>query len=60
MENAYSNKTSMKCGAPQSSILGPLLFLLYINEILQAVDSELLLYPDDTCLVFQHKAIETI
>ena len=60
MENAYSNKTSMKCGAPQSSILGPLLFQLYINEILQAVDSELLLYPDDTCLVFQHKDIETI
>ena len=33
-------------------ILGPLFFLIYINDIPQAVDSELLLYIDDSCLVF--------
>ena len=50
----------MTCGVPQGSILVPLLFLIYINDMLQPVDSELLLYADDTCLVFQHRNIKTI
>ena len=39
------------------SILGPLIFLLYKNDMLQAVDCELLLYAYDTCLIFQHKDV---
>ena len=45
-----------------SSILEPLLFLLYVNDMPQAVDCELFLYADDSCLVYQRrhaKAIET-
>ena len=45
MENAYSDKAAITCGVPQGSILGPLLFLICINDMPQAVDSELLLYP---------------
>ena len=40
--------------------MGPLFFLIYANDMPQAVDSELLLYADDTCLVFQHSNITTI
>ena len=50
----------MTCGVPQGSILVPLLFLICINDMPQPVDSELLLYADDTCLVFQHRNIKTI
>ena len=60
MENANSSKASITCGVPQGSILGPLLFLIYINDMPQAVDSELLIYADDTCQVFQHRNIQTI
>ena len=45
---------------PQGSILGPLLFLLYTNVMPQAVDSELLLCSNHSCLVFQHEDRETM
>ena len=33
---------------------------MIINDIPQAVDCKLLLYADDTCLIFQHKEITEI
>ena len=42
----------LTCGVPQGSILGPLIFLLYVNDMSNSVDCDLLLYADDTCLVF--------
>ena len=50
----------MTCGVPQGSIIGSLLFLLYVNDMPQAVESKLLLYADDSCLLYQHKEIEPI
>ena len=37
--------------------MAPLLFLLYINDLPQAVVSDSLLYANDTCIVFQHKSV---
>ena len=52
--NHDSSSMSVKCGVPQRSILGPLLFLLYVNDIYN-VSSVLftLLFADDTN-VFVH------
>ena len=50
----------MSSGGPQGSILGPLLFITYINDMSQAVKCNLFLYADDTCLVCQHKDINEI
>ena len=40
--------------------MAPLLFLIYISNMPQAADSELLLYADDIRLVFQHSITKTV
>ena len=50
----------MWCSPSQGSIVGSLLFLLYINNLPQAVVSDLLLYADDTNIVSQHKNVTEI
>ena len=60
IENDYSNLGNLNCGVPQGSILGPLIFLIYVNDMPLSVDCDLLLYADDTCLGFTDKNIKTI
>ena len=57
LENCYSDPSNIKCGVPQGSILGPLVFLIYVNDMPQAVKSNFFLYADGSCLVFQEKYV---
>ena len=58
IDKKFSDPGNLTCGVPQGSILGPLLFLLYVNDMSQAVKCDLLLYADDTCLTFQHENVK--
>ena len=60
LNNTFQEPGNLLCGIPQRFILGPLLSLLYINDMPQAVDCKLFLYAYDTDLIFQHKDITEI
>ena len=57
-DNFKSALGNISCGVPQGSILGPLLFLVYINDLTNVSDKLFsILYADDTNLFIQGKDI---
>ena len=58
--NQVSKFANISCGVPQGFMLGPLLFLICVNDMSQAVECYLYLYANDSCLLFQHKGVTEI
>ena len=56
-----SNERQVTCGIPQGSILGPLLFILYINDLPKHVSNvKVSMYADDTALYYNSNDINDI
>ena len=45
-----SLRGNIQAGVPQGSVLGPLLFVVYINDLVDVVDCGIKMFVDDTCL----------
>ncbi len=61
INNVHSDYQEISAGVPQGSILGPLMFLLYMNDLpLCMNDSNNILYADDVTLLSSHKNVESL
>lgn len=60
-EGVLSDSVELSCGVPQGSILGPLLFLLYVNDIVNSSNiMKFWLFADDTNLFYYSKHINEL
>ena len=55
-----SSHANISCGVPQVSTLGPLLFLIYVNDMSGAVYNKLLLYSNDSAILVADKCLSNI
>ena len=53
LRNGRSNWLNVTSGVPQGSILGPLLFILYVNDIPDSISTTVKMFADDT-KIYQH------
>ena len=64
INNSFSDWKNINAGVPQGSILGPLLFLIFINDIVDDIQSTVKLFADDTSLYLivdePNTAVETL
>jgi hypothetical protein len=62
IKNSESPLQEIKYGVPQGSILGPLLFLLYINDIgiCKPENGDIKLFADDTAILIAHENLNTL
>ena len=60
-EKVESEKKNVKCGVPKESILVPLLFIIYLDDIptLKSIENQTILYADDT-VVSNKGSFETV
>ena len=69
IDGKFSVRVNINAGVPQGSLLGPILFLVYINDIVDVVESKIIFFADDTfiyriveqfCTTILNKDLESI
>ena len=60
LNNCHSSSKPINIGVYQGSILGPLLFLIYVNDHSNSTSCNPCLFADDTCLVVSNSSFSSL
>ena len=61
VNNCYSDYLCMKTGVPEGSCLGPLLFLIYVNDVSNVIGDDMLnMFADDTAVITRGRDIHNV
>ncbi len=60
MNGCVSESRSAQSGVPHGSVLGPILFLIYVNDLPNLLQEKVLLFADDVKLIFQRSHSQTL
>ena len=61
IDSVHSEERLVEYGVPQGTVLGPILFQLYINDMLNLdISGKIVAYADDTVLVFSDSNWESV
>ena len=60
IKNFSSSLKQIGVGVSQGSVLGPLFFLIYINDLPTCLDNPPKLFADDTCLLYSNNDLHKL
>ena len=60
IRNCPSSTNPIRIGVPQGFILGPLLYLVYVNDLCHATTRKPRLFADDTCLILRNSSLSDL